>query len=172
MDNLSISLNGLSMITPSKTEPIMLEILGLRTQFGQAAGNPGTWPAFPADFRLSAIFPAPPGYAATDFQMLDSDTYTTFRQIEDRLEEIAKLVGQLINGSFTAGDFEFRDVLAFPAPYSRHLQFVLHNSGRLGIYGSRTFWSYFCIHIPNGHYRSIFYGSSFVAGDARQRPSA
>ena len=86
IDNLTLSLNGLSMLTPSSTEPIMLEILGLRTVFGQQLGNPGTWPDFPTDFRLPAIFP---GYGATDFQMLDSDVYTTFRQIEDRLETIS-----------------------------------------------------------------------------------
>ena len=38
IDNLTLSLNGLSMVTPSPTEPIILEILALRTFNGQQAG--------------------------------------------------------------------------------------------------------------------------------------
>ena len=67
-----------------------------------------------------------------------------------------------INEGFATGyEWEWRDVNPFNAPYQRHLIFTLHNSGRLDISASRTFWSYFCIHIPNPHYRSILYGSGF-----------
>ena len=37
IDNLTLSMNGLSMLTPSATEPIILEILALRTYGGQNA---------------------------------------------------------------------------------------------------------------------------------------
>ena len=167
IDNLTLSLNGLSMLTPSSTEPIMLEILALRVVQGQQIGNPATWPNFPADFRIPALLG---GYTANAFQMLDSDTYTTFRQIEERLFTIGTLVTQTINFGFQTGQsWEWRNVLPYTAPYQRHLDFKLETSGRLKIFGSRAFWSYFCIHIPNGHYRSIFYGPDFEASDANQR---
>ena len=55
VDNLTLSLNGLSMLTPSSTEPVIMEILALRTYAGQQQGNPVTqWQDFPADFRLQA----------------------------------------------------------------------------------------------------------------------
>ena len=38
IDNLTLSMNGLSMLTPSATEPIILEILALRMFAGQNAG--------------------------------------------------------------------------------------------------------------------------------------
>ena len=50
VDNLTLSLNGLSMLTPSSTEPSILEILALRTVAGQQVGQPQNWPIFPAGF--------------------------------------------------------------------------------------------------------------------------
>ena len=80
----------------------------------------------------------------------------------DRLDTIAERISEKINAGFAAGNhFEFDPVLAFPVPAEKHLEFRLHNSGRLQIRGSRTFWSYFCIHMPNPHYRSIFLGPYF-----------
>ena len=57
IDNLTLSMNGLSMLAPSTSEPIILEILALRTFNGQVAGInnngiPANWPLFPTDFRL------------------------------------------------------------------------------------------------------------------------
>ena len=51
VDNLSISLNGLSMITPSKTEPVILEVIGLRTYQNQT-GNVQHWYDFPSQFQI------------------------------------------------------------------------------------------------------------------------
>ena len=90
IDNLTLSMNGLSMLTPSATEPIILEILALRTFQGQNAGGlaqnavVANWAAFPADFRLGtqvATFGV-----ARDYQLLDSDTFTTYGQFMDRLD--------------------------------------------------------------------------------------
>ena len=163
VDNLTLSLNGLSMLTPSKTEPIILEVIALRTNQNQAHPNPQTWSLFPAHFRL-------PGNYGPAVQLLDTDVYTTFNQIEDRLHEISEVMTEIINAGFTTGpDFEWRDVVAFTAPHSRHLYFNLHSSGRLVIHGSRTFWSFFCIHIPNPHYRSVLFGPKFDPNDPLQR---
>ena len=147
VDNLTLSLNGLSMLTPSKTEPIILEVIALRTNQNFFFGNPQTWPDFPTDFRLQGGF----GPAV---QLLDTDVYTPFHQIAARLHEISEMMTQIINGFTTGFNFEWRNVLPFTQPHSRHLYFNLHSSGRLVIHGSRTFWSFFCIHIPNPHYRS------------------
>ena len=167
IDNLTLSMNGLSMLTPSATEPIILEILALRTYGGQNAGGlaqnlvVANWTAFPAGFRLGtqvATFGV-----ARDYQLLDSDIFTTVAQFMDRLDTIAAKISETINAGFAAGaHFEFDPVLPFTVvPAEKHLEFRLHNSGRLQIRGSRTFWSYFCIHMPNAHYRSIFLGSYF-----------
>ena len=50
VDNLTLSLNGLSMLTPSKTEPIILEVIALHQsefhfrQPTNVAGFPGRFP--------------------------------------------------------------------------------------------------------------------------------
>ena len=166
IDNLTLSMNGLSMLTPSATEPIILEILALRMFAGQNAGGfaqnavVANWAAFPAGFRLGTQVAAFGAYR--DYQLLDSDIFTTVAQFMDRLDTIAERISEKINAGFAAGNhFEFDPVLPFPVPAEKHLEFRLHNSGRLQIRGSRTFWSYFCIHMPNPHYRSIFLGPYF-----------
>ena len=45
------------------------------------------------------------------------------------------------------------------------LEFELLNTGRLRVKGSRTFWSYFCLHIPNPHYRDILWGPEHRFGN-------
>ena len=157
VDNLTLSLNGLSMLTPSSTEPIILEILALRTYAQQAQGDPAAnWVPFPDGFRLGH---------PQNFQLLDTEVYTTYSQILGRLTQIGDEVSNLINGGFTTQQgvtSEFTDVSPFIHIQARHLTFTLHNSGRLRISGSRTFWSYFCIHVPNPHYRSILYGPDYA----------
>ena len=169
IDNLTLSMNGLSMVTPSATEPIILEILALRTYTGQAP-NDGVvfWPEFPAEFRLGTQVA---GFgAARDYQLLDSDVFTTLAQFMDRLDAIAERISAAINAGFVPGDdWEFNTVNAFVTETSQHLKFTLHNSGRLHIQGSRTFWSYFFIHIPNPHYRAILFGPYFNANLAEEQ---
>ena len=93
IDNLTLSMNGLSMLTPSATEPIILEILALRMFAGQNAGGfaqnavVANWAAFPAGFRLGTQVAAFGAYR--DYQLLDSDIFTTIAQFMDRLEAIA-----------------------------------------------------------------------------------
>ena len=162
IDNLTLSMNGLSMVTPSPTEPVILEILALRTFNGQQAGVPNNpiagWPAFPTDFRLGAPLGAP-----IDFQLLDTTVIDSMSDFMVRLNKIASKVSDVINGGFTTGDhWEFRDVDQFVSNF-KHLSFELHNSGRLDVQGSRTFWSYFCIHVPNPVYRAILFGNHFNA---------
>ena len=154
VDNLSISLNGLSMITPSKTEPIILEVIALRTDANMHYGQIQTWPTFPDDFQISQAY-----------QLRDDRTYLTYGDFEDQLNFIATEVSKTINeGITTAGNFEFRDIHAFGTaahPLQAHLNFNLTPGGQLQIQGSRTFWSYFCIHVPNPHYRALLYVSTF-----------
>ena len=154
VDNLTLSLNGLSMLTPSSTEPVIMEILGLRTYQGQqpndAAGN---WEAFPADFQL---------VHRERYQLLDTEVYTTYSQVMDRLTQIGDEITGFINAGLTTNyDWEFATIRPFIHVAAKHLQFVLHNSGHLEIRGTKTFWSYFCIHFPNPHYRSIMFGPSY-----------
>ena len=154
VDNLSISLNGLSMIPPSKTEPIILEVIALRTDANAIYGVVQSWPRFPEAFRMG------PAYELRDDQL-----YKTFGEFMDQLNLIATVVTNLINeGINTGNNWEFRDIVAFGNagyPLQAHLNFNLTPGGRLEIQGSRTFWSYFCIHIPNPHYRALFYVSAF-----------
>jgi len=160
VDNLTLSLNGLSMLTPSSTEPIILEILALRTYQGQQPNDlEAQWLAFPGAFRLGG---------AANFQLLDTEVYTTYSQVMDRLEQIGGEVSALINGGFSTNGgilSEFTNVTPFQHIQAKHLTFTLHNSGRLQIAGSRTFWSYFCIHVPNPHYRSILYGPDYAKNE-------
>ena len=94
--------------------------------------------------------------------MLDTNVFTSMAEFMNRLDSISDLITDKINEGFqTAANWEFNTVNARQGDYERHLTFKLRNSGRLEISGSRTFWSYFCIHIPNPHYRSILYGSGF-----------
>ena len=110
IDNLTLSMNGLSMLTPSATEPIILEILALRTYLGQAPNDGAIqWPVFPAVFRLGTQVA---GFgAARDYQLLDSDVFTTLAQFMDRLHAIAQRISAAINAGFVPGDdWEFNTV--------------------------------------------------------------
>ena len=166
VDNLSISLNGVSMMS-TKKEPIVLEILGLNTWLTQGP-NVQDWLAFPADFRILE------DDAARGFQLRDDDVFLNYSQFMERLSDIASLVTDfinegfdtrtLLNGVVTGSHFQFRNVLPFAeAHIKNHLSFDLDNAGRILISGSKTFWSYFFIHIPNAHYRAIFYGREYDA---------
>ena len=159
VDHLSLSLNGLSMLERSVSEPVVLEILKLHYGAGIQAGAPGTWSFFPAAFRLDNT---------RDYQFRnDIEVFTTFAQIGHRLADLADKISEFINAGFNAGanaDFEFPNCAAFvhPAhPAPQHLAFRLHSSGRLQIYGSRTFWSYFCLHIPSKRYQRSFLGHQY-----------
>ena len=113
VDNLTLSMNGLSMVTPSATEPIILEILALRTYVGQGPNDGAIqWPEFPAEFRLGTQVA---GFgAARDYQLLDSDVFTTLAQFMDRLDAIAERISAAINAGFVSGDdWEFNTVNAF-----------------------------------------------------------
>ena len=163
VDNLTLSMNGLSMLSPSATEPVILEILALRTYNGQTPNDGAVfWEQFPEGFRLGTQVA---GFgAARDYQLLDSDVFTTLAQFMDRLDTIAGRISAAINAGFVTGDdWEFNTVNPFVTETSKHLEFTLHNSGRLHILGSRTFWSYFFIHVPNPHYRAILFGPYFNA---------
>ena len=160
VDNLTLSLNGLSMLPPpnAKYGNVILEILALRTDVGTAVyANENTWEDFPADFRI---------VPDNRFQWRDDDTYLTYHQVELRLKEIGDRITQFINQGFVTGvNWELRDVIAFTPPLPKHLEFELLNTGRLRVKGSRTFWSYFCLHIPNPHYRDILYGPDHRFGN-------
>ena len=84
VDNLSISLNGVSMMS-TKKEPIVLEILGLNTWLNQGP-NVQDWLAFPADFRILE------DDAARGFQLRDDDVFLNYSQFMERLSDIASLV--------------------------------------------------------------------------------
>ena len=160
VDNLTLSLNGLSMLPPpnAKYGNVILEIIALHTDANMVYGQELTWPDFPADFRFVPD--------ASRFQWRDDDTYLTYHQVEMRLNEIGDAMSEFINDGFNTGfNYEFRDVLPFTAPYRKHLEFELLNTGRLRVRGSRTFWSYFCLHIPNPHYRDILYGPEHRFGN-------
>ena len=124
VDNLTLSLNGLSMLTPSSTEPVIMEILALRTYQGQQPNDlEAQWLAFPGAFRLGG---------AANFQLLDTEVYTTYSQVMDRLEQIGGEVSALINGGFSTNGgilSEFTNVTPFQHIQAKHLTFTLHNSG-------------------------------------------
>ena len=41
-----------------------------------------------------------------------------------------------------------------------HLKFVLQPSGRIAVVGTSAFWSNYCIHVPEVHFRQVFFGVS------------
>ena len=105
IDNLTLSMNGLSMLAPSTSEPIILEILALRTYQGQAPGqNANQWPIFPAAFRLGV-----PLGAYRDFQMLDN-IFVSIAQFMERLDDIGRKISDGINACLLYTSPSPRDV--------------------------------------------------------------
>ena len=159
IDNLSLSLNGLSMIERSVTEPVIFEVIKLTYAGNIQVGAPNTWPLFPTDFRL----PTPRDYQFRN----DLEVITTYAQVGHRLADIGDKISEFINAGFNAGGlgyFEFPNSAPFVHPASpgpQHLAFKFHSSGRLQIYGSRTFWSYFALHIPAKRYQRSFLGYQY-----------
>ena len=96
VDNLSISMDGFSMIDQTKEPEVLLEVLLLQHFVGpDALGNFASWQNFPADFRYTEI---------RSYQLSNDGTnITTFADIIIRLNEIAAKVDALKLGTTAIG---------------------------------------------------------------------
>jgi len=170
VDNLTVSMDGFSMIDQTATPQVIIEVLRLQHSATDVAGNPATWLEFPSQFRH-----ADPG----SYQLRnDGPNITTYADMVIRLNEIAANVNRLLSSQFsnTQGTWsEFIEICTHAGGGTilvdpddteddKHLQFNLDITGRLTIKGSRLFWITHMIHIPVKKYQHIFEGALWDAG--------
>ena len=168
VDNLTVSMDGFSMIDQTPTPEVIIEVLKLQHKLTEAAGNAASWLEFPREFRHAD---------AGSYQMRnDGPNITAYADIVVRLNEIASKVNTLLNTQFDstlqtwsetieicthAGGGVILGVVDFDVV---HLEFNLDITGRLTIKGSRLFWVTHMIHVPIKKYQRIFEGSLWNVG--------
>ena len=156
VDNLTINMDGFSMIDQTKQAEVLLEVLPLKHSNADVQNDETTWLDFPGGFRYAD---------SVSYQLRnDSTNITTFADIIIRLNEIAAKVHEnLRSGIAAAGDFQYVEVapVLLDSDTSHHLRFSLNVTGHLTIYGSRLFWATHCVHIPIKKYQRIFLGSNW-----------
>ena len=162
VDNLTVNMDGFSMIDQTLEPEILLEVLLLQHAGAPAATDnqlqPATWLDFPAGFQYTD---------SVSYQLRNDQTnITTFADVIMRLNEIAAKVHEnLASGiSAVAGDTQYLELsptTADSANFEHHLRFTLNLTGRLEIHGSRLFWATHFVHIPIKKYQRIFLGTSW-----------
>jgi len=168
VDNLTVSMDGFSMIDQTPTPEVIIEVLKLQHKLTEAAGNAASWLEFPREFRHAD---------AGSYQMRnDGPNITAYADIVVRLNEIASKVNTLLNTQFDSTVQTWSEtieicthagggVILGVADYDVvHLEFNLDITGRLTIKGSRLFWVTHMIHIPIKKYQRIFEGSLWNVG--------
>lgn len=81
VDNLTVSMDGFSMIDQTPTPEVIIEVLKLQHKLTEAAGNAASWLEFPREFRHAD---------AGSYQMRnDGPNITAYADIVVRLNEIA-----------------------------------------------------------------------------------
>ena len=162
VDNLSISMDGFSMVDQTPEPEVLLEVILLQHFAAptDALNLFATWRNFPADFRYTD---------ARSFQLTnDGANITTFADIIMRLNGIAaKVTENLKFGSAAIPDharLEIQPSLSDTVPDVTHLRFELNVTGQINVYGSRLFWATHMLHIPIKKYQRIFLGNDWRRG--------
>ena len=159
VDNLTVSMDGFSMVDQTVEPEVLMEVLLLQHTNTDAAANNATWLNFPAGFRYAA--------ESQTYQLRnDSTNITTFADIIIRLNQIAAKVHQNLRaGVAAAGNFQYvqaAPVAGVDTPgFTNHLRFSLDVTGQLSVHGSRLFWATHMIHIPIKKYQRIFLGTDW-----------
>ena len=158
VDNLTVSMDGFSMIDQTLEPEILVEVLLLQHAGAPALvanqALPATWLAFPTGFQ----YPDSVSYQLRN----DQTNITTFSDIIMRLNEIAAKVHENLASGIAAlaGDTQYLELsptTADSADFEHHLRFSLNVTGRLEIHGSRLFWA---THFVK-KYQRIFLGTSW-----------
>ena len=162
VDNLTVSMDGFSMIDQTLEPEILVEVLLLQHAGAPALVDnqalPATWLAFPTGFQYTD---------SVSYQLRNDQTnITTFSDIIMRLNEIAAKVHENLASGIAAlaGDTQYLELsptTADSADFEHHLRFSLNVTGRLEIHGSRLFWATHFVHIPIKKYQRIFLGTSW-----------
>ena len=156
VDNLTINMDGFSMIDQTVQAEVLLEVLPLKHSNADVLNDETTWLDFPSDFRYTD---------SVSYQLRnDSTNITTFADIIIRLSEIAAKVHENLSSAVpAAGEFQYVEVAPVLGDTvdATHLRFSLNVTGHLTIYGSRLFWATHCVHIPIKKYQRIFLGTSW-----------
>ena len=165
VDNLTINMDGFSMIDQTAEPEVLLEVLLLQHK-AVAADLPAqnaTWLNFPAGFRYAE---------STSYQVRNDGTnITTFADLIIRLNEIAAKVHENMKGGIAAAGADFAYLQASPVAgastdgFAHHLRFSLDVTGQLSVHGSRLFWATHMIHIPKKKYQRIFLGTDWRASE-------
>ena len=154
VDNLTINMDGFSMVDQTAQAEVLLEVLPLKHSNTDVQNDETTWLDFPAGFRYTD---------SVSYQLRnDSTNITTFADIIIRLNEIAAKVHENIKKN-TANEFQVLEVHPYTATADpdHHLRFSLNVTGHLTIYGTRLFWATHLVHIPIKKYQRIFLGSNW-----------
>ena len=154
VDNLTINMDGFSMIDQTAEAEVLLEVLLLKHSNADVQNDETTWLDFPAGFRYAD---------SVSYQLRnDSTNITTFADVIIRLNEIAAKVHENISKN-NANEFQVLEVhpVTEEGDTSHHLRFSLNVTGHLTIYGTRLFWATHCVHIPIKKYQRIFLGSNW-----------
>ena len=166
VDNLTVSMDGFSMIDQTIQAEVLLEVLLLQ-HTGQPDDpiNPPTWLTFPSGFRYTDGLPGSTLYKSYQIRN-DQTNITTFADVIIRLNEIAAKVHENLASGIAAlaGDTQYLELsptTADSADFEHHLRFSLNVTGRLEIHGSRLFWATHFVHIPIKKYQRIFLGTSW-----------
>ena len=157
VDNLTVNMDGFSMIDQTVEPEILLEVMLLKhTGAPDDPVNPATWLQFPSEFRYTD---------ERTYQLRNDNTnITTFADIIQRLNEIAAKVTEDLDLDTHLGagnDAQFSEVGSSAGTAEHHLRFSLDVTGRLTVRGSRLFWATHLVHIPLKKYQRIFLGTSW-----------
>ena len=164
VDNLTINMDGFSMIDQTAEPEVLLEVLLLqhKAATGDLPAQNATWLDFPAGFRYAE---------STSYQVRNDGTnITTFADLIIRLNEIAAKVHENMKGGIDGpGDFAYLQATtvagASTVGFEHHLRFSLDVTGQLSVHGSRLFWATHMIHIPKKKYQRIFLGTDWRASE-------
>ena len=167
VDNLTINMDGFSMIDQTSEPEVLLEVLLLQHKAANdpaldASDDDATWLNFPAGFQYGE---------ATSYQIRnDSTNITTFADVIIRLNQIAAKVHENMKaGIAAAGEFQHLEASAVLGDdtdgFEHHLRFSLDVTGQLSVHGSRLFWATHMIHIPIKKYQRIFLGTNWKASE-------
>ena len=164
VDNLTINMDGFSMIDQTAEPEVLLEVLLLqhKAATGDLPAQNATWLDFPAGFRYAE---------STSYQVRNDGTnITTFADLIIRLNEIAAKVHENMKGGIDGpGDFANLQATtvagASTVGFEHHLRFSLDVTGQLSVHGSRLFWATHMIHIPKKKYQRIFLGTDWRASE-------
>ena len=158
VDHLVLNTGSFSMFPDG--DNVVVEVLRLHKVVGDVPAVAITPSAFPVAYRVGVVGAA--GDAQRRAYQIRSDRpFVSTMQFMYALERVADQVTDDLNNAAHTNI----TTLHWPFTYNvvdkhTHLKFVLQPSGRIAVEGTNAFWSNYCIHVPEVHFRQVFFGDS------------